>query len=222
MRHVSWRYGELGSSAMSRQPVGSWGFPGPCSTAGKIDMSATVEMGFTHDVKRRAGGVPTACRSRTSRRFWRWHCLIPPADLASMRCNWLDSTDSCRPARSIERCDAWIWELGSSDSSSWNDTVLSEPVCSRSARDGNCSAPRRQRRHVEANEPGELVCLGHLLHRSTQKGWGKFGRSRPAMQPARTRLHASSRPTPLSTLSVSSWRSSCLSTKRLIGRFSES
>ena len=141
MRHVSWRYGELGSSAMSRQPVGSWGFPGPCSTAGKIDMSATVEMGFTHDVKRRAGGVPTACRSRTSRRFWRWHCLIPPADLASMRCNWLDSTDSCRPARSIERCDAWIWELGSSDSSSWNDTVLSEPVCSRSARDGNCSAP---------------------------------------------------------------------------------
>ena len=221
MRHVSWRYGELGSSAMSRQPVGSWGFPGPCSTAGKIDMSATVEMGFTHDVKRRAGGVPTACRSRTSRRFWRWHCLIPPADLASMRCNWLDSTDSCRPARSIERCDAWIWELGSSDSSSWNDTVLSEPVCSRSARDGNCSAPvARGGMWKPTSRVNSSVWTPSTSVDS--RGWGKFGRSRPAMQPARTRLHASSRPTPLSTLSVSSWRSSCLSTKRLIGRFSES
>ena len=71
---------------------------------------------------------------------------------------------------------------------------------------------RRQRRHVEANEPATSV---------DSKGWGKVGRSRPAMQPARTRLHASSRPPPLSTPCGSSWRSSCLSMKRLTDRGSE-
>ena len=163
---ASWRAG------MSRQLAGSWGFPAPCSTAGRIDMSATVGMGFTLDVERRGGDVPTACRSRTSRRFWRWHCLILPADLASMRCNWLDSSDPCRPAPSTERCDAWIREFGSSHSSSWNDTVPSEQVCSRRARERNCGAPVARGGMWEATEPGEVVCLD-TFYIGRLKGVGK-------------------------------------------------
>ena len=159
MRHVSWRYGELGSSAMSRQPVGSWGFPGPCSTAGKIDMSATVEMGFTHDVKRRAGGVPTACRSRTSRRFWRWHCPHPtcgPRFYALQLARQHRFLSASTVYRALRRMD-----LGTRQQrlvvlerhSAQRAGLLTE----RTRRE--LQRARRQRRHVEANEPGELVCL---------------------------------------------------------------
>ena len=79
---------------------------------------------------------------------------------------------------------------------------------------------RQRRRHVQASEPGELVCLDTFCI-GRLKGVGKVWQI-TACDAACSRLHASSRTTPLSTPWVSSWRSSCLSTKRLIGRFSES
>ena len=71
MRHVSWRYSEL-------KILESWEFPVLCFTAGKIDMSAMVEMDSIPSGRRLARDVLTTCRSRTNKRSWPLPCRILP------------------------------------------------------------------------------------------------------------------------------------------------
>ena len=220
MRHVSWRYGELGSSAMSRQPVGSWGFPGPLFYRWKDRYERYGRDGLHPRRQTARRGRPHGLSVQDEQAILAMalsHPTCGPRFYALQLARQHRFLSASTVYRALRRMD-----LGTRQQrlvvlerhSAQRAGLLTE----RTRRE--LQRARRQRRHVEANEPGELVCLD-TFYIGRLKGVGKVWQ-RPAMQPARTRLHASSRPTPLSTLSVSSWRSSCLSTKRLIGRFSES
>ena len=170
MQLVSWRYSEPKRQAMCLRPAGSWGYPAPCFTGGKIDMSATVGMGFTRDGTKGNEDAHTVCRRRTSRPFWRSLFLTPPVDPVSTRCTWLEATATCRPVPSTVRCAAWGWALGSNGSLCWSSAERAGLLTERTRR--HLARARRQKRHVEANEPGELVCLD-TFYIGRLKGVGK-------------------------------------------------
>ena len=165
MRHVSWRYSEL-------KILESWEFPVLCFTGGKIDMSAMVEMDSIPSGRRLARDVLTTCRSRTNKRSWPLPCRILPVAPGSTLSNWLDSDVICRPAPSTVRCVVWDWARDRSGLSSSNDTAHREAGLLTERTRGELQRARQQRRHVQASEPGELVCLD-TFYIGRLKGVGK-------------------------------------------------
>ncbi len=221
MQLVSWRYSEPNSWAMCRRPAGSWGYPAPCFTGGKIDMSATVGMGFTRDGTKVNEDAHTVCRCRTSRRFWRSLFPTPPVDPVFTRCTWLEATATCRPVLSTVRCDAWGWALGSSASLSWSNTALNERDCSRNALDATWHAPEGRNGMWRPTSPASSSVWTPSTS-ADSKAWARSGRSRLAMRPARTLQPVSSRPIRLNTLLASLPKLCCQSTKLPDGPFSGS
>ncbi len=158
MQRVSWRYGEPKSSAMSRQPAGNWASPAACSTAGEIGTGSTVERGFIPSATRGAEVVPTACRSKS-------YPTCGPGFYALQLAQQQRPLSPSTIYRALRRVGLGtrherllLLERHSAERSG----LLTERTRRQRQR------ARRQRRHVQASEPGELVCLDTFLHRPPQ------------------------------------------------------
>ena len=150
MQRVSWRYNEPKSSAISRQP----------------------EMAFVPNATRGAEVLPRACRSKTNERSpcpgvvvsHVWARVLRPQLAQQQRP--LSPSTIYRALRRVGLGTRHERLLLLERHSAERSELLTERTRRRLQR------ARRQRRHVQASEPGELVCLD-TFYIGRLKGVGK-------------------------------------------------